>query len=292
VTALGVTGSSVDTGDSRGTPLGHLLTELELEQVAPLISRARGVHLSGRRNLFGGQVLAQAMLAASTTFAEPAVPSSAHIEFLSEGKFGEPVDYHVSRLRDGRRFAVRAIAAVQGARTIAHLSASFTRQDSGMEFGARPVAAPTPPPAQRSPGAESRSWIHGFTAAYNTDAGPEPVRDSVVWARANGNWPSSDRTVSAALLAYLSDLRSGVPVYTEDGVSYAMWDNSRPVLIASLNHSLWIHRTPVDDPGWITVRTALMAAGPGRILSTGTLHDAGGLHLASFAQELVMREFG
>ncbi|MGY1771282.1 acyl-CoA thioesterase [Blastococcus sp. SYSU D00813] len=253
-----------------GTPLAALLSVRELgtdrwvaEELAP-----------GRHNgLYGGQVAAQALVAAARTVDGERAPHSLHGYFLRRGDARLPVRFDVDRDRDGRSYSARTVVARQEERVVFRMTASFTRPEEGpdrqavaMPGVAGPEEAQPLPPIL--PGVEVR------------DPGPRAERQHPMrtWVRVPGAG-AEDPLHAAAALVYVSDLFSGL----------AALIGPRVRAMASLDHAVWFHR-PVRLDDWVLMDHVGSSVAAGRGWYTSTLFDRSGAALASAAQEMVVRE--
>lgn len=249
---------------------------------------------SGR--IFGGQVLAQAILAADRTTGDDRVPHSMHGYFLRPGDAGQGLTFSVDRIHDGRSFSTRRTQAFQAGVPIFSMIASFEREDPGLDHQASlPAGIPSPDEVAAEAGAAVRhpvsqrlldqspiEVLHVSGDLYG-DAPASQEPHQAVWMRTRrpiGDDPALHR----AVLAYLSDLTIQEPVLRAHGVTWL-----RPGLkVASLDHAMWWHRPArVDD--WLLYLQESPSARGGRGLSTGKLFDREGRLVASVAQEIMIR---
>lgn len=249
---------------------------------------------SGR--IFGGQVLAQAIVAAERTTDEDRVPHSMHGYFLRPGDATKGVTLSVDRIHDGRSFATRRTQAFQDGLPIFSMIASFQREDGGLDHQAdapadvlspedareRQVGATLHPLSQRLRDASPIEVVHADGAIYDTVAGAHAPRQHV-WMRVRrpiGDDPAMHR----AVLAYMSDLTIQEPVLRGHGVPWA-----RPGLkVASLDHAMWWHR-PARADEWLLYTQESPSARGGRGLSTGRMFTREGALVATVAQEITVR---
>jgi acyl-CoA thioesterase-2 len=251
-----------------------LLTDLlTLREVTPDRWAADALAPNRHNGLYGGQVAAQALVAAARTVAGERLPHSLHGYFLRRGDAREPVTFDVERDRDGHSYSARTVVARQDDRVIFRMSASFARPEEGPDRQAA-VA-----PAVRTP-EESQELPAILPGVRVRD--PEPSADRAhpmrTWVVAPGAG-EGDAVHQAAVLVYVSDLFSGL--------AHLMGPRVRAM--ASLDHAVWFHR-PVRMDDWVlmdNVGTTLAAA---RGWYSGTLYDRSGAALASIAQEMVIRE--
>ncbi|MCW2524841.1 MAG: putative acyl-CoA thioesterase [Frankiales bacterium] len=268
--------------------VADLLSLLELEEVEPDLYRAKSPVLRGRRNIFGGQVMAQALRAASRTVEPDRLPHSLHGYFLREGLFETDVIFQVERSRDGRSFNVRHVTARQNGKIIFLMTASFHKDEPGRSFESpmREVGAPPPP-----------DWVDDVThrqSSIGVDIQPGPeisVDDGgpayLIWTRTRGEMPA-DRGLNAAVAAYMSDMGAGGVAGNAIGVSAAE-HGTGSLVMASVDHAIWFHR-PIRADDWLLIDAVPVSNGGARGLVRGTIHNPDGVHVASFAQELLIRE--
>ncbi len=281
------------------TPLEGLLDILDLEPLEVNIYRGRNRDL-GTGRVFGGQVFAQALVAARRTVDENREAHSAHGYFILPGDLAAPIVYFVDRLRDGSSFTTRRVTAIQHGRAIFNLSASFHIAEDGPEFQ-------TPIPDVPGP--------DGLTTELELIRGmanriPEPLRSIVTqdrpidfrpidpidplsaekrepirrtWFRAIGPLPD-DLGVHQAVLAYASDHGLLVTALQPHGIAY----RAPGLQLASLDHSVWMHRTFRADE-WLLYSTDSPVTSGARGFVRGTIHAQSGELVASVAQEGLMR---
>ena len=247
---------------------------LELEVVEENIFRANYV-FHEEQVLYGGQVAAQALLAAGRTVDADRLPHSLHGYFLRSGDSSRPTVYQVWRDRDGRSFSARRVVALQNGEVIFSMSASFhtVHEGPGEQHDVMPAV---PEPLSRPAAPVDRlfsfeTWLpeqpYGGRARW-------PLR---LWARATVPLPD-EPLLQAAALTYLSDLSSGV-LPAPDG-------SAGPS--SSLDHAVWLHR-PLDLNDWVLVDFQPHTAGRGRGWFTGSIFTPDGRLGASVAQEVLYR---
>jgi len=246
--------------------------------------------------IFGGQVLAQAIVAADRTTDDDRVLHSMHGYFVRPGDARRGVTLSVDRIHDGRSFSTRRTQAFQDGVPIFSMIASFEREDPGLEHqSAMPEGIPEPEEALRI--AESvqhhplsrrlmeRSAIqvvHAEGAIYDAVAG-ERTPSQNVWMRAKRSI-GDDPAVHRAVLAYMSDLTIQESVLRAHGVSW-----SHPGLkVASLDHAMWWHR-PARTDEWLLYSQTSPSARAGRGLSSGRIFTRDGALVASVSQEIMVR---
>lgn len=282
--------------------LAHLVSLLELERIEEDLFRGQSQDL-GWGAIFGGQVLGQALSAATQTVDPSRSVHSLHGYFLRQGDAARPVVYEVDRIRDGRSFATRRVVAIQGGRAIFNLSASFQVEEEGYEHQA-PLELQVPQPealvseqalAQRFADqipqrlrarALSERPIEIRVVAPRNVFAPTP-RPAVhqVWCRAIDPLPD-DPTLHRSLLTYASDFHFlGTALYPH-GVSWI----TPGLQLASLDHAMWFHR-PFRMDEWLLHTIESPSASGARGLVQGRFYDRQGQLVASSAQEGLMRQW-
>lgn len=279
----------------------QLLSILDLERIEKNIFRGVSPEVGWQR-VFGGLVIAQALVAASRTV-ERRAPHSLHCYFLLPGDPAVPIVYEVERVRDGSSFSTRRCVAVQNGRTIFVLSASFQIEESGLEHS---VQMPDVPPPEELPGVEKLLESFGphlpegvrkyFERERPIELRPvdisrfAPGRAGAplkavqrIWMRAGGVLPD-DPAVHQAVLAYLSDMTLLDTSLVVHGRS--VFDGSMQV--ASLDHALWFHR-PFRADDWILYDQDSPNANGSRGLCHGRLYSRDGALIASVMQEGLIR---
>jgi acyl-CoA thioesterase II len=264
-------GADVFVGDSQPTPHGRV---------------------------FGGQVLAQSVLAAQRTTPADRPVHSMHAYFLRAGDSSEPITFAVDRLRDGRSFSARRVQALQFGRPILSMIASFQLPASGLDH-AEPM--PQVPPPAALPSLADRldgQVVDDARLRYQLRHRPmdvrhvqpslhadpvEPAREQAIWLRTYDALPD-DPALHAAVLAYASDYTLIEVVLRAHGVSW-----SRPGLrTASLDHAMWWHR-PVRADEWVLYVQDTPSASGARGLGLGRMYAADGTLVATVAQEGMIR---
>ncbi|MEY2919520.1 MAG: acyl-CoA thioesterase, partial [Pseudomonadota bacterium] len=279
------------------TVLADLLQLLDLERLE--MNLFRGVSRDiGSPQVFGGQVLGQALMAATRTVGPERPVHSLHSYFLRRGDFNAPIVYEVDRSRDGASFTNRRVVAIQHGQQIFHLSASFQVQENGPDHQ---VAAPevTPPEElpdltatvrrrlQDMPDERRRFWERDrpfeFRSVEAIDEGrPRPgVRH--IWFRLAGQCPD-DAVLHRCLLAYVSDFHLLETATLPHGLSF----QTGGVLLASLDHGMSFHRPfRIDD--WLLYALISPSSSGSRGMAFGRVFDRAGQLVASTAQEGLMR---
>lgn len=247
--------------------------------------------------VFGGQVLAQAVIAAERTSDDDRVPHSMHGYFLRPGDSSRGLTFAVDRIHDGRSFSTRRTQAYQDGVPIFSMIASFERETPGLEHQASmPDGVPDPdelsaaavgvhPLSQRLLSDSPIEVLHAEGALYREAAEPQVARQNV-WVRTRRRI-GDDPALHRAVLAYLSDLTIQESVLRAHGVAWA-----HPGLkVASLDHAMWWHR-PARVDEWLLYCQESPSAGGGRGLSTGRIFTREGALVATVAQEIMVRTGG
>ncbi|MCG7417284.1 acyl-CoA thioesterase II [Microbacterium sp. ACRRU] len=245
--------------------------------------------------VYGGQVLAQSVVAASRTLPAERTVHSMHGYFLRPGDPAEGITFSVDRIHDGRSFSTRRTQAFQGGVPIFSMIASFQDEDPGLEHAEpMPEGIPQPEDLPSFDDAElhpmSRRLFserpvevrHVPSPVYTSVEGPHVPRQAV-WMRTRSPLPD-DAAVHRAALAYVSDLTIQETILRGHGVP---WSTSG-LRVASLDHAMWWHRPGRVDEWLLYVQESPNARG-GRGLSTGRIYTRDGLLLASVAQEVMVR---
>ncbi|MFI1966088.1 acyl-CoA thioesterase [Streptomyces pathocidini] len=285
-------------------PLQSLLDLLDLERIEEDIFRGASRPAVIPR-VFGGQVAAQALVAAGRTVPEDRTAHSLHAYFLRPGDPGAPIVYTVDRIRDGRSFTTRRVVAVQHGQPVFHLSASFQTFEEGLEHQAPMPDAPDPetlPTAEemlprhahlfRDPGVvdrilEARAAVdlrYVEPPPYVTAGkGPREPR-SQVWFRTAGKL-ADDPLLHVCLATYVSDMTLLDSVLLAHGRGgWAIGD----VVGASLDHAMWFHR-PFRADEWLLYDQESPSASGGRGLGQARIYTADGQLAISVIQEGVIR---
>ena len=282
--------SAVVTGLGETAPvstprIGDLsfLDLLHLEPHGPDTFVAIAARYPWGSRLFGGQVVAQALRAAIATV-DPARPvHSLHSYFIRPGTHDEPVRYEVERLRDGRSFSTRQVVARQSSGAILNLSASFqVRED---EADAQVSRLPAGLPGPDDPALENYSWDRMLRRLATVS----PSGERGYWIRLQT--PLGDDPVDhVCALAFMSDAapsraaRSPHPEFRGDISDRERFQG------ASLDHSVWFHRpSRADEWHWFDTRSHGLSGARG--LVTGDVYTIDGTHVATIAQQVLLRSF-
>ncbi|GAB2327135.1 acyl-CoA thioesterase II [Streptomyces griseoincarnatus] len=281
--------------------LQELLDLLDLEQIEENIFRGSSRSAVVPR-VFGGQVAAQALVAAGRTVPEDRPAHSLHAYFLRLGDPGAPIVYTVDRIRDGRSFTTRRVVAVQHGKPIFHLSASFQTYEEGLDHQ-DPMPASPDPDALPTSEERLRGYAHlapevvdrflEARAAVDLRYVAEPPYGrfgeprephSQVWFRTNGKL-ADDPLLHVVLATYVSDMTLLDSVLLAHGRGgWAVGD----VVGASLDHAMWFHR-PFRADEWLLYDQQSPSAHGGRGLGQARIYTQDGRLAVSVIQEGVVR---
>jgi acyl-CoA thioesterase II len=276
--------------------LQQLIDLLNLETIE--VNIFRGHHNDeARLRTFGGQVAAQALVAAGRTVTDKAV-HSLHAYFLRPGDPHSPILYQVDRIRDGKSFATRRVVAIQHGEAIFHLSASFHVHEPGVEHA---IAMPSAPDPLSLPTFKERyapmkeklgTWfdqprpidlrfIDEPSRLTSKDDAREPKQN--VWFRPEGELPD-DPLLHACVVAYASDMTLLDSAIIPHGIH---WDDGS-MMGASLDHAMWFHRPFRADQWLLYVQESTCAYGA-RAISRGEIYTQAGELVVSVVQEGLIR---
>ena len=279
----------------------QLLGLLDIERLEHDLFRGRDLPDPGSRRIFGGLVIAQALLAAYGTVEDEArLCHSLHAYFLRGGDPGRPVIYQVDRSRAGGSFTTRRVVAIQHGEQIFHLSASFHVPEQGWEHQhAMPeVAGPENWADRRASRARDAARLEDprvldflrDRAIEMREVAPRDILDpgpaddrNAVWLRLPAARGQGAR-MKQALLAYASDMGLLGAALRPHGLT---WFQGR-VMSASLDHAMWFHG-PAAIEDWHLYAMDSPWAGGARAFTRGAIYDRAGALRASAAQEGLMR---
>jgi acyl-CoA thioesterase II len=282
-----------------GTALDELLALLELESLE--VNLFRGLSPDeDRQRVFGGQVAAQALVAAGRTVSADRPVHSLHAYFLRPGDPNIPIVYEVDRIRDGKSFTTRRVVAIQHGRAIFNLAASFQVIEDGPDHQ-MPMPAVLGPdelptwqqrvePYLERLGPDLAEWL---VRERPIDSRPvedprwldptprEPQQD--VWIRANGDLPDAP-LIHECVVAYASDLTLLDTAMFPHAISY----REQHYMIASLDHAMWFHR-PFRADDWLLYHQTSPTASRARGLAQGSLFCEDGTLAVTVIQEGLIR---
>ncbi|MFL6172872.1 MAG: acyl-CoA thioesterase [Marmoricola sp.] len=276
----------------------ELVDLLDLEMIEDNLFRGKQPKTEMQR-VFGGQVAAHALVAATRTVAPTYVVHSLHSYFLRPGDTSVPIVYDVENLRDGRSFATRRVLARQHGHPIFAMTLNFQVPEDGLEHQDVMPAVPAPEDcpslgdifARRSH--DTDEWEREWAAlevryAGNSRPGGELANDleparARLWIRVNGTLPDSPLQHTAAF-TYASDMT----LLGATLVPHEVFISSPNVQAASLDHTIWFHRPFRADEWWLYDQHSPAASG-GRGLTFARVFTADGTLVASVAQEGLIR---
>ena len=271
---------------------------LDLEELDTDLFRGQQPE-TDRQRVFGGQVAAQALLAAARSLDPSYACHSLHSYFLRAGDTAVPIVYDVERLRDGRSFATRRVVARQHGRPIYYQTANFQRAEDGLEH--QDVMPEVIPPEQsfdlvdlirsrseRGAATFAKEWSalelrYVGTSAIGLEPDPRHPAQSRVWVRIRGTL-SDDPLEHLAAFTYASDLTLLGAALVPHGLDFT----SPGLQVASLDHTVWFHRPFRADEWWLYDQWSPSATG-GRGLSLARVFTQDGTLVASVAQEGLIR---
>jgi acyl-CoA thioesterase-2 len=277
----------------------ELLSILDLEALEVNLFRGRSPQVGWQR-VFGGQVIGQALVAATRTV-EGRPPHSLHAYFLLPGDPKVPIIYEVDRIRDGKSFTTRRVVAIQHGHAIFSMAVSFHEDEPSFDHQMsmpdvpRPDALPSdaeikerilpqlPEPVRRYYERERPIELRPVEFGRYVGKKPEDGRFNV-WIRTTGRLPD-DPAIHRCVLAYASDLT----LLDTALLPHQRSVFDRTIMAASLDHALWIHR-PFRADEWLLYAQESPNLHGARGFARGLIFAADGTLVASVAQEGLLRE--
>ena len=244
----------------------NTLDRLKLEQLDTYLYRYKGKN-AGIQRIYGGQVIAQAYIAANSTIEEDKHLHSLHAYFLRPGIMKQPVLFSVDPIRNGRSFSTRTVKAIQNNEIIFTMTVSFQKDEEGMSHSIDMPKVPMPEdlkdeiemrtedidkvPEELRPyflkeREYSIKWVE-WNDVFEPKVLP-PIRN--VWLKPNGVIPPGRETHNA-FLAYISDSGILAPALFPHGISYMSPD----LMMASLDHTMWFHKPNFEFNDWVLYAT-------------------------------------
>lgn len=282
------------------TPARELLALLDIDDLGA--DRYRGFSPpNAGRHVYGGQAVAQALVAATRTVPSDRRVHSLHGYFVLAGDPKTPIEFLVERVRDGRSFTTRRCTASQRGQTIFSLEASFQIPEEGLSHATAMPVAPDPETLDDADALVARfrafmpepaeRWLEKPRALEMRIVAPErllfpqenPGSAQLIWFRVAGPLPDT-AAIHCALLAYLSDMT----LLNTALVAHGRTIFDPRIQVASLDHALWIHETPQVDHWLLYAQESPMAA-HARALARGQIFSRDGKLIASVAQEGLIR---
>lgn len=281
------------------SPANELTALLDLEEIGADQYRGYSPPTAGKQ-VYGGQAIAQSLVAATRTVPADRPVHSLHGYFVLAGDPKTPIDFAVERVRDGKSFTTRRCNAMQHGRTIFSMEASYQVREAGFAHASTMPDAPDPETLDSLDALAERfqallpepakKWLKKPSALDMRIVAPErmlfpdPARPGqMIWFRIRGPLPD-DQAIHNALLAYLSDMTL---------LNAALLVHGRTIFdpaiqVASLDHALWIHGPLRVDDWMLYVQESPMAANA-RALTRGQIFKRDGHLVASVAQEGLIR---
>lgn len=270
----------------------EVMDYIQPEQVGRCWFRGRSPRPQGR--IFGGQVLAQCLMAANATVDESLLAHSMHAYFLRAGDPNSPIEFEVDPIRDGRSFCTRRVVARQHGQAIFNTSVSYQVIEAGFEHS-EPIPVTEVPErtsvqqsdvddeANRNrPNMLDLYCVERRRVAKYQPSDGMPLR--VDWFRGRGELRNEARLHQAAL-ALISDFSLlGTCIYKQ---GYRDWDEK--LMVASLDHAIWFH-APVNLNDYVLYGCDSPWAGNARGFNRGKFWSADGQLIASTTQESLVRE--
>jgi acyl-CoA thioesterase II len=278
-----------------------LLAVLDLEQLEVNLFRGRSPQI-GRKRVFGGQVIGQALVAACRTLdVNGRPPHSLHAYFLLGGDPEIPIIYEVDRIRDGRSFTTRRVVAIQHGEAIFTMAVSFHRDEPGLSHQARMPEVPQPEAVASETAIKERvlPLMPDPVRRYYERERPIELRPVEldrylgrkiedgrfhVWIRATERLPD-EPAIHQCVLAYASDMMLLDAALIPHGRTVF----EQTIMAASLDHALWFHR-PFRADEWLLYAQDSPNLSGSRGFSRGLIFARDGTLIASVAQEGLLRE--
>ena len=271
--------------------LTELIDLLDLEKLDDGLFRGRQLENTGFVRVFGGQVAAQALVAAQLTVPDERHVHSLHSYFLLGGDLSIPIIYDVENVRDGGSFTTRRVAARQHGEIIYYLTASFQKVEDGFDHQDEIPDVPSPDESTpltdviRAVNPEAADWWVKEWSAIDARlvTGDDDPATQRLWFRFAGTLPD-DRRLRNAVLTYFSDLTLLGPTLLPHGRVVSSPD----MQVASLDHTIWFHR-PAEANQWFLYDQHSPSASRGRGLAIGRVFSENGDMVATIAQEGLIR---
>ena len=249
---------------------------------------------------FGGQMMAQAFVAASRSLSRACPPAAISAHFIAGGDPAKDLEFHVVALRDERRFANRRVDVMQGGDLLTTAMVSFVDGGRGLEHAIAPPDVPDPlslpniddllvgyedTVPQFVEALRPIEWRYTNDPAWVMRDKGEMLEHNRVWLKADGPMPD-DPMLHTAALVYASDTTVLDSIITTHGLS---WGYDR-IFAATVNHSVWFHR-PIRFDEWVLYATSSPVAADSRGLGTGHFFDKSGQIVATVVQEGIIKHF-
>ncbi|WP_313612264.1 acyl-CoA thioesterase II [Agrobacterium sp.] len=291
---------SNDSDPIEKSAMQKLIATLDLEKLEENLFRGTSPQIGWQR-VFGGQVIAQALVAACRTVEADRFVHSLHAYFMRPGDPSVPIIYQVERIRNGSSFNTRRVVAIQHGEAIFSMSASFQIEEDGYDHQMPAPKVPAPETLlsesqlqeaflAKAPPMIRKYWQNKrpieikpvSLAHYISNEKLPPNQD--IWVRAVGEVPD-DRCFQAAVLAYLSDMTLLDTSLYAHGTT--IFDPN--IQVASLDHAMWFHR-PCKLDDWLLYTQDSPSASGARGLTRGSIMTRDGVLIASVTQEGLIRK--
>ena len=280
-------------------PLNKIIETLDLEEIELNHYLATSPN-EGWQRVYGGQVIGQALVAASRTVSTDRSAHSLHGYFLRAGDTDIPILYKVDRIRDGKSFTTRRVVAVQRGQAIFTMSISFQVDEGGLNHQFDMPDVPGPDDLQTEDEirqVQSKNWPKEFQDSFSGSSAiqvkpiepidllnPKPAEPvQRCWMRCGDKLPDDPR-IHQCVLAYLSDWSLLDTATRPHAVSF-MQDN---VQVASLDHAMWFHR-PFRADEWLLYDQDSPSASGARGFNRGLIYNQSGKLVASTTQDGLVR---
>ncbi|MFK7806609.1 MAG: acyl-CoA thioesterase [Saprospiraceae bacterium] len=263
---------------------------LDLERIDTNIFRGQSQDI-GTKQVFGGQVLGQAIAAAQMTISDRSA-HSAHAYFLRKGDFNAPIIYEVDHSRDGRSFSTRRVVAIQHGRPIFITSASFQIKEEGLEFY-NPVELPDLESAFKIPMPEGNGSSKYRIAQYFDARIIDPQNSAnknqyQIWLRLREELPDHG-DLHRSILAYVSDFGLLISTLMPHGINLGTLHKVKDFILASIDHAIWFHR-PFKVDEWFFYECSPVSTSSSRGMARGSFYNQAGVLIASTTQEGLIRK--
>ena len=277
----------------------ELIAILELSPIGVDVFAGAHPHKNPVRT-FGGQMMAQAFVAATRTLVHDLPPSALSVHFIAGGDPSAYIEFHVVRLRDERRFANRRVDAMQDGKLLATALVSYLSGGHGLEHN---VEMPDLPDPLTLPTIDDLlvgyekvvphfvnalrpiEWRYTNDPAWIMRDKGARQQHNRVWLKAAGEMPD-DATLHTAAMVYASDTTVLDSIITTHGLSWG-WDR---IFAVTIDHSVWFHRQ-VDFSDWVLYSTSSPVAAESRGLGSGHFFNRAGQVVATVVQEGIVKHF-
>jgi acyl-CoA thioesterase-2 len=257
-----------------------IISLLSLEPHGPDTFVGTGPEYPWGKRVYGGQVVAQALRAAALTVDGPYRAHSLHAYFIRPGDADEPIRFEVDRLRNGRSFVTREVVARQSGGAILDLSCSFQVDEDEADIQVGGLPDVSPPQA----GGDDVSWGPLIERQWG-ETGPGVAR---TWLRVMGPL-DDDPILHQCALAYASDDAPMEAAVTHHPDWTGQDEDHQRFMTASLDHAIWFHR-PARGDAWHLYDMASEGIRGGRGMAHGRVLTTDGVHVATVAQEVLIRD--